>query len=353
MLHAIYTKYLLHFKFPAGTSRGTLDHKETWFVKVWDDADPSKFGLGECALFRGLSMDDRPGYDNKLKECCDHINNRQFLNNELVQWPSIRFGIETALLDLQQGGNRTLFPSSFTQGKVGIPINGLIWMGPVDFVKEQIGEKLNAGFRCLKMKIGAMQLQEELELLKQIRTEFNPADLEIRLDANGAFPSSEALDILKHFSVFTIHSVEQPIKAGNPEKLSELCRLSPIPIALDEELIGKNTLEEKRELLMAVRPDYIILKPALTGGFTGATEWINEAQTLNIGWWITSALESNVGLNAIAQWAYSLGVKVTQGLGTGSLFTNNIPSPLFVKNQEIRMNTGVNWDLSRLDFDER
>lgn len=350
MLHAISEKYLLHFKFPAGTSRGTLNHKETWFVKVWDNTDPLTYGIGECALFRGLSVDDRPDYQNKLKESCEHINHPSLLDKALVQWPSIRFGIETALLDLRQGGSRTLFPSLFTQGRIGIPINGLIWMGSVDFVKKQIGEKLRAGFRCLKMKIGANKLQEELDLLHQIRHEFSPDDLEIRLDANGAFPGSEALQILEQFSVFTIHSMEQPIKAGNLEKLAELCRKSSIPIALDEELIGKNLVEEKRVLLEMVRPQFIIIKPALTGGFTGAMEWINEARALNIGWWITSALESNIGLNAIAQWTYSLDVKVTQGLGTGSLYTNNIPSPLTVKNQEIRMDMDVRWDLSSLKF---
>lgn len=352
MLRSAYTKYLLQFKSPAGTSRGTLRQKETWFVKVWDDVAPAKFGIGECALFKGLSMDDRPEYEDKLKDCCRNVHNDQLSGEDLKLWPSIRFGIETALLDLKQGGTRTLYPSDFTNGIAGIPINGLIWMGSGDFIKKQIGEKLVAGFRCLKIKVGAIQLQEELELLRLIRQEFSPQNLEIRLDANGAFPYSKAVEILEQFSAYTIHSVEQPIKAGNPRWLSEVCKSSPIPIALDEELIGKTTVEEKQELLSLVKPSYIIIKPALTGGFTGAQEWIIEAGARNIGWWITSALESNVGLNAIAQWTYSLNVNVTQGMGTGSLFKNNIVSPLFVKDQELHINNDVTWDLSNIVFNE-
>ena len=353
MLRSTYTRYLLLFKFPAGTSRGIMHHKETWFIKVWDDADPSIFGIGECSLFRGLSMDDHRDYEKKLKESSEHINDPNYLNKELIAWPSIRFGIETALLDLKHDGIRVLFPSLFTKGTSGIPINGLIWMGSIDFMKKQIGEKLNAGYRCLKLKVGAMQLQDELELIRLIRHEFSPHALEIRLDANGAFPSNRALEILKYFSEFNIHSVEQPIKVGNPEALSEICNSSPIPIALDEELIGKNTPEEKRKLLSTIKPQYIIIKPALTGGFSGAREWINEAHALNIGWWITSALESNIGLNAIAQWTYSLDVKVTQGLGTGSLYTNNISSPLFVRNQEICLDPDAGWNLSSIKFNEQ
>lgn len=353
MLKAQYVKYLFQFKFPAGTSRGTLTHKETWFLKVWNDAAPDKFGLGECALFRGLSMDDQPDYEAKLQECCHRINDDEYLRNDLIQWPSIRFGLETALQDLRQGGERILFPSQFTHGDAGIPINGLIWMGSADFVKHQISEKLDQGYRCLKMKIGAMQPEVELDLLRQIRREFNPDALEIRLDANGAYEPSKALDILHQFSSFSIHSVEQPIKPGNIRAMAELCKQSPIPVALDEELIGINSPSRKQSLLTDISPQYIILKPALTGGFTGALEWITEAQKLGIGWWITSALESNVGLNAIAQWTYSLNVDVTQGLGTGSLYTNNIPSPLFIKNQEIRHHPGRTWNLSGIGLNEK
>jgi L-alanine-DL-glutamate epimerase and related enzymes of enolase superfamily len=353
MLNAQYIKYLLRFKFPAGTSRGTLTHKETWFLKVWDDAAPDKFGLGECALFRGLSMDDKPEYEKILQECCSRINDTTFLSEELTQWPSIRFGLETALLDLKLGGERILFPSLFTQGEVGIPINGLIWMGPADFVTQQIAEKLNQGYRCLKMKIGAMQQETELAILRKIRKEFSPETLEIRLDANGAYEPSQALAVLNQFSSFSIHSVEQPIKPGNIRAMAALCQQSPIPVAVDEELIGINTQSRKQSLLTDIKPHYIILKPALTGSFTGALEWITEAEKLGIGWWITSALESNIGLNAIAQWTYSLNISVTQGLGTGSLYTNNIPSPLFIRNQELRYHPGQTWNLSDIGLNEK
>lgn len=353
MLKATYTKYQLLFKTPSGTSRGVMNDKETWFVKVWDDISPSRFGIGECAVFRGLSMDDRPVYEQILAEFCKNIRHDLMNSEELHSWPSIRFAVESALRDLHQGGTRILFPSLFTEGKTGIPINGLIWMGPTDYIKQQITGKLNSGFRCIKIKVGAMQLADELDLLRNIRTEFTPADLEIRLDANGAFSHDKVFQILEQFAGFHIHSIEQPIKAGTPDFHAEVCKRSPIPVALDEELIGKISLQEKRDLLQLIKPAYIIIKPSLTGGFEASKEWINEAHALNIRWWITSALESNIGLNAIAQWTYSLGVKMTQGLGTGSLFINNIPSPLFVEDQAIHYRKDVPWDLSNIHFDER
>lgn len=353
MLLSDFRKYLLYFKFPAGTSRGTLTMKETWFVKIWDAADPTIFGIGECALFKGLSVDDRPDYQKKMAYFCDNINNFPWIEAELTAWPSIKFGLETALCDLKQGGTRILYPSLFTCGDAGIPINGLIWMGSSDFIRQQIREKLDAGFRCLKLKVGAIQLQEEIDLLASIRHEFHSHDLEIRLDANGAFPDAKAVEILEKFADYTIHSMEQPIKAGNPDLMSEICKLSPIPIALDEELIGINSLEAKRELLNLIAPSYIIIKPALTGGFSGAREWIEEAVSRHIGWWITSALESNIGLNAISQWTYKMNVNVIQGLGTGGMFTNNVASPLFVKNQEICFSKENAWDLTGIGFDEQ
>jgi o-succinylbenzoate synthase len=353
VLKATYTKYLLQFKAPAGTSRGILHEKETWFIKIWDDGNPSQYGIGECAIFRGLSMDDHPDYEQTLEGFCKNINYNVLENDRLQKWPSIRFGIESALCDLSKGGNRILFPSKFTEGNTGIPINGLIWMGPDDFVKQQITTKLNAGFRCIKIKVGAAQLSDELDLLKDIRKEFAPGDLEIRLDANGAFPHNKVFEILEQFARFEIHSIEQPIKAGNPEFHAQVCKVSPIPVALDEELIGKTSQQEKHELLKTIKPAYIIIKPALTGGFKASLEWIAEARSLHIGWWVTSALESNVGLNAIAQWTYSLDTKMTQGLGTGSLFFNNIPSPLLVNKQAIYYSKDVPWDLSNIHFDER
>jgi o-succinylbenzoate synthase len=353
MLRADYTKHILQFKLPAGTSRGTMHHKEAWFLKVWEENNPSVSGLGECAVFKGLSYDDSPEYEFKLQGCCQHIHDSERLNTELREWPSMRFGVETALLDLKHGGNHFIFPSAFTAGRDSIPINGLIWMGDPSFMKQQIKNKLEAGFRCLKFKVGAIQLAEELELLRLVRKEFGKDDMEIRLDANGAFSRSDVFTALDKFSEFTIHSIEQPVKAGNRELLAEVCNVSPIPVALDEELIGLNTVDEKRKLLQEVTPKYMIIKPALTGGFSGAQEWIEEAKARKIGWWITSALESNIGLNAIAQWTYSLGVNVTQGLGTGSLYTNNIPSPLIIRGQQLCFDHSLEWDTSNLHFHDR
>jgi o-succinylbenzoate synthase len=353
MLNAIYTKYLLQFKQPAGTSRGILNTKEIWFIKIWDENNPLVFGLGECAVFRGLSCDDKPDYEVVLNECCNKINDSDFLSEKLIHWPSIRFGIETAILDLKNNGIRILFPSEFVSGTNGIPINGLIWMGSMEFIQQQVKEKLNAGYHCLKFKVGSNKLDEELQLLKILRNEFNPDDLEIRLDANGAFPLDNVQNILEKLSKFTIHSIEQPIKPGNIEFLEQLCKSTPIPIALDEELIGINQLKDKKELITKIRPQYIIVKPALTGGFSGAAEWISIATELNTGWWITSALESNIGLNAIAQWTYTLGVKVVQGLGTGSLFTNNISSPLTINNQQLFININIHWDISTIQFNDK
>lgn len=347
MLQASCSKYLLQFKFPAGTSRGVMLDKETWFIKIWNIENPTVFGIGECAVFKGLSVDDRPDYQEKLLECCKNINNREFINH-LETWPSIRFGIESALLDLEHGGNRILFPSQFTQGQAGIPINGLIWMGGHAYMKDQVKKKLEAGFRCIKFKVGAIKPEEELDLLKALRKEYSQNDLTIRLDANGAFTKENVNQSLQQFAQYNIHSIEQPVKAGNLQLMEEVCKTSPIPVALDEELIGINHPEYKEKLLSKLRPAYIILKPALTGGFSGAEEWISLANKHNIGWWITSALESNIGLNAIAQWTYSLHVKTTQGLGTGSLFTNNIPSPLQIKGQELWYNGGSPWDFSRI-----
>jgi o-succinylbenzoate synthase len=346
MLRANYSKYVLHFNLPAGTSRGVLHQKVTWFVKICDMANPSVWGLGECAVFAGLSQDDKPEYENKLKHCCEQINNEELLNATLPDWPSIRFGFETAFFDLKNEGKRILFPSQFTQGIDGIPMNGLIWMGTPDFINQQVKDKLDAGFRCLKFKVGALSFFEEIEMLRQLRNRFHPSELEIRLDANGAFGATDVFEKLNQFARFTIHSIEQPIKAGNPGLLSEVCRLSPIPVALDEELIGINKPEEKKNLLEMVKPQYIIVKPALTGGFSGASEWICLAKDLHIGWWITSALESNVGLNAIAQWTYTLKSEMTQGLGTGSLYSNNIPSPLVCRDQKIFLDPQKTWDTS-------
>ena len=344
MISANYHKYVLNFKIPSGTSRGVLKTKETWFLLL--DKDGKK-GVGECGLFRGLSIDDRPDYENKLQWVCQNINlGLELLLIETIEFPSIQIGLEQAFLSLQATSPFELFPSKFTESKEGININGLIWMGDKQFMKDQIKEKIQQGFQCIKMKIGAIDFQTEIELLKSIRKEFSINDIELRVDANGAFKPKEALDKLKTLSTYDLHSIEQPIKQYQFEEMATLCEKSPLPIALDEELIGVFDVTKKKELLLIIKPQYIILKPSLVGGFKGSEEWIDIAKNLNIGWWITSALESNVGLNAIAQWTSTLGSNMPQGLGTGSLFTNNFESPLEVKKGYLHYSKSKSWNFN-------
>ncbi len=326
MLKASYQKYLLHFKEPAGTSRGILTDKETYFIRVWDDACPDVVGLGECALFRGLSAEDVPEYEDKLKAVCREV---AFVRpDDLRNWSSVRFGLEMALQDLAHGGRGIYFPSLFTEGRQSIEINGLIWMGDRATMLRRIEQKLEAGFRCIKLKIGAIDFEAELSLLRYIRQHFSASEVELRVDANGAFAPGEAMSKLDALARFDLHSIEQPIRQGQWEEMARLCRHAPFPIALDEELIGVDDCARKQQLLDTIHPQYVILKPALCGGFGGAEEWIRLAREAGIGWWVTSALESNVGLNALAQWVATLGVSMPQGLGTGQLFTNNFVSPL-------------------------
>lgn len=326
MKRAEYSRYLLHFKEDAGTSRGVLKEKETFFVKVWDESCPEVFGMGECALFRGLSADDRKNYEEKLEEVCQRIEEVKM--EELEEWSSIRFGVEMALQDLAMGGCQLYFPSAFTEGRQAIEINGLIWMGDKSTMLQRIQQKLEAGFHCIKLKIGAIDFEAELSLLQYIRERFSCEKVELRVDANGAFAPEEAMSKLEALAAFGLHSIEQPIRQGQWEEMAHLCRETPIPIALDEELIGVYGRKKKLELLEKVQPQYIILKPALCGGFSGAREWIELAEKREIGWWVTSALESNIGLNALAQWVATLGNPMPQGLGTGQLYTNNLWSPL-------------------------
>jgi o-succinylbenzoate synthase len=345
---ANYKHYILNFKLASGTSRGILKTKETWFIILNDN---NKTGLGECGLFRGLSIDDRPDYEEKLQWTCNHINlGLNQLLKELTEFPSIQFGLEQAFKSLQSVSPFELFPSEFTSGNSSIPINGLIWMGSETFMKDQIKDKLNAGFNCIKMKIGAIDFDTELTLLKSIRREFSSNDVELRVDANGAFSPEQALEKLKRLSQYDLHSIEQPIKQGQFEEMAKLCEQTPLPIALDEELIGVCSVTKRKELLQIINPQYIILKPSLIGGWQGSLQWIDVAEANGIGWWITSALESNVGLNAIAQWTYTLHSKLPQGLGTGSLFTNNFDSPLQVKNGTLRYVINQNWDMTNLNM---
>ena len=329
-------KHILNFKRPSGTSRGVLTSKETFFLVIEQE---EKKGIGECNLFRGLSADDVPDYEAKLQWVEQHLHlGEKALLEELKTFPSIQFGVEQAFRSVVAPHWYELFPSNFTKGKDAIPINGLIWMGSPNFMKAQIKEKLAQGFRCIKMKIGAIDFEEEYRILKALRNEFSASDIEIRVDANGAFQASEALRYLERLATLQLHSIEQPIRAGQWEAMAELCEQTPLPIALDEELIGIFTREEKQRLLREIQPQYIILKPSLIGGYSGSEEWITLAETLGIGWWVTSALESNIGLNAIAQWTYTLRNPMPQGLGTGALYTNNLPFPLYVKNGHLGFN---------------
>ncbi|WP_188654946.1 o-succinylbenzoate synthase [Yeosuana aromativorans] len=344
MKTATYQKHILQFKQPSGTSRGVLKTKETWFLIINANG---KQGIGECGMFKGLSVDDRPNFEEKLQWVCDNINlDSAILFHELTEFPSIQFGLEMALQSLQAEDPFKLFPSEFTHGKKSIPINGLIWMGTEAFMRQQIRDKIEAGFTCIKMKIGAIDFQTEIELLKSIRNEFSSNDIELRVDANGAFSPTEALDKLNILAELDLHSIEQPIKQGLIEDMTRLCSETPLPIALDEELIGVFSNEIKKELLEIIKPQYIILKPTLVGGFKASDDWIDIAENNNIGWWITSALESNVGLNAIAQYTYTKQSDLPQGLGTGSLFTNNIESPLEVKNGALYYNNLNSWNFN-------
>lgn len=339
---AKYKKNTLKFKRPSGTSRGVMDTKETWFLII---NDGKKTGIGECGILRGLSIDDRPDYEDKLNWVCENIHQGEVkLYKALEEFPSIQMGLETAFLSLKAKNPFKLFPSDFTKGKAAIPINGLVWMGDKEFMSKQIKEKITSGFNCIKMKIGAIDFETEMELLTSVRKEFSAKEIELRVDANGAFTPAEALEKLKRLSELEIHSIEQPIKAGQWEEMARLCDETPLPIALDEELIGIFDVSQKIKLLQTIKPKYIILKPSLIGGFRGSDTWIELAENQNCGWWITSALESNVGLNAIAQYTFTKNSKLPQGLGTGSLFTNNIDSPLEVQNGFLKYNPELLWE---------
>lgn len=340
------TPYNLIFKKPSGTSRGILTSKKIWLLKVWNEESPEVFGLGECALFRGLSAEDRPGYEDVLQSLTPNLPPLPELFEQLRDFPSILFGLETALADLKNGGKRIIYPSPFSEGKSSIRINGLIWMGTKAEMQRQIHEKIEQGFSCIKLKIGAIDFDAELDLLKSIRQEFDAKTIELRVDANGAFSSVDALRKLEALSKLNIHSIEQPIKAGQWQEMAQLCANTPLPIALDEELIGVNDLLQKRLLLEMTRPQYIILKPSLHGGFAGSEEWINLANEQHIDWWATSALESNIGLNAIAQWCATQKNEMLQGLGTGQLYTNNFESPLSLTGENLFYDHQKVWKLN-------
>ncbi|WP_029902895.1 o-succinylbenzoate synthase [Prevotella sp. 10(H)] len=331
MLKTRIIPYNLHFKRPAGTSRGVYHDHQIWYVVISDASQPERWGIGECAPLFDLSCDYNDDYEQTLRYFCQKLEQESALNTESLRpYPSILFGLETAMRQLEQGSFR-LWDTPFARGEQGIPINGLIWMGDYDYMLEQIETKMQQGFRCIKLKIGSIDFDKELDLLHHIRKYYAADKITLRVDANGAFSPDNALDKLKRLTELDLHSIEQPIRAGQWEKMSELVKITPLPIALDEELIGINRLDDKKRLLETIKPQYIILKPTLHGGISGATEWIKLAESMNIGWWITSALESNVGLNAIAQWCATFNPEIPQGLGTGGLYTNNPAFPLFIK----------------------
>jgi len=351
MLQLSYKKHILKFRQPAGTSRGVLRQKTSYYLLVNDTENPGIVGIGECSTIKELSPDPWERYEETLEAVCHGPEPPEYwLQNGLDDFPSIRFGLETALLDWQKDGRRLLFPSAFTMGKKGIPINGLIWMGDADFMKMQIRKKLEAGFRCVKLKIGAIDFEKELELLRMIRQEHDEKELELRVDANGAFAPKEALEKINRLSELGIHSIEQPIRQRQWEEMAKLCEKSPVPIALDEELIGLKTNENIQKMMETIHPQYLVLKPSLLGGFNRSQWYIHAAKQAGAGWWVTSALEGNIGLNAIAQWTFLLKNPMPQGLGTGQLFTNNVPSPLFVQGDQLWFDRENRWDLSLSGF---
>lgn len=332
---------VLHFKQPAGTSRGVYTERRSWFVTV---TDGSAVGVGECAPLPMLSCDDLPNYGEVLRRFCDDVERTGEIDFEAMRdYPSMLFGIETALQAIRPTATSPsvprLFDTAFSRGEVGIPINGLVWMGTFEEMQQRIEQKLEQGFRCVKLKIGAIDFDHELELLKQIRSRFGHREVELRVDANGAFRyEDDALYKLELLSQYALHSIEQPIPAGQWAYMAELCRDAPLPIALDEELIGINDPDQKRQMLNIIRPAYIVLKPSLHGGMAGTREWVEIARDMSIGSWITSALESNVGLNAIAQLCSSIygdDITMPQGLGTGQLFTDNIAMPLEIRGNRL------------------
>lgn len=340
-MQARFKKHRLYFKRPSGTSRGILTYKDSWFLVLHAHG---KTGIGECSILEGLSPDDPQRIEAVLSSLCSALEAGNTLP-DLTVWPAIQMGLETALCSLEGTHSFSLYPSKFTQGKGAIPINGLVWMGTFESMNTQIRNLLKAGYNCIKLKIGALDFERELDLLAQLRKEFTEKEVILRVDANGAFQPDEALEKLNRLSEFEVHSIEQPIGTNQWQKMADLCSKTPVPIALDEELIGPHTAESKQQLLEEIKPQFIILKPSLLGGFKEADQWIQYADNLAIGWWITSALESNIGLNAIAQWTYLKEVSGHQGLGTGSLFTNNISSPLRIKKGCLMLDNSLHWEV--------
>jgi o-succinylbenzoate synthase len=349
MLRARWIEHTLHPRFELGTSKGVITDRTVWYLMARHSERPEVQGMGEAALFPGHSKEYPADVKAKLLElCADTSNWEQRLTTDLVDVPSVRFAVEQCLRDLQVGGSKNLFPSDFTIGRNAIPINGLVWMGDKSTMKQRIREQIDGGYTTVKMKIGAIGLADELDLLRAVRKEFSEHDLILRVDANGAFSAAQAPEVLQQLAEIRVHSIEQPVAPGLYEVMADLCASSPVPVALDEDLIGSNSTEAKVDLLESVRPQFIVIKPSLVGGWAATQEWIDLANVRNIGWWITSALESSIGLNAIAQYTATLGVTIAQGLGTGRVYANNIPSPLEASRGLLHYSPEVEWDLSSL-----
>lgn len=359
ILHAVqFTSepFDLDFKFEAGTSRGVLTQKRAYWVKASQKGDGDTFGIGEAAPLPKLSIDDIPDFESILADLCHTLSDARIPAREtqILDWveqhipqelPSVRFAFETALLDLANGGKRTVFDSPFVQDHESIAINGLIWMGNKEDMLAQIEQKLQDGFTCIKIKIGALDFEQECSLLEFIRARFSNKQIELRVDANGAFTPEEAMHKLEKLSAYALHSIEQPIRQGQLDEMEQVCIASPVPVALDEELIGVFGLDNKRMLLEKLKPSYIIIKPSLLGGIKESAAWIELASALGIEWWITSALEGNVGLNAIAQFTATYQPRLPQGLGTGQLFHNNVESPLTVARGELFYDKKKSWGI--------
>ncbi len=347
MLKAAWARHRLNFRFKAITSRGSMMWRDTYFIKVWDDASAGPYGIGEASPLRGLSRDDVPGFEDALTRVCAAPKAAVAdAHMTLRDWPSIRFALETAVADLSNGGRRIIYPSEWTAGDASLTINGLVWMGNADEMARRMEEKVAQGFNCIKIKIGGIDFESELRIIETMRRVAPRAQL--RLDANGAFAPHEALARLDRLARYDIHSIEQPIRQGQRDEMRRICRESPIPIALDEELISLPTAD--MDYLSDVRPAYIILKPTLLGGLSASAGWIEAAEEVGTGWWVTSALESDIGLNAIAQWTATLRPTLPQGLGTGQLYTNNIPSPLRLHGERLMLDPDASWQIPQLDW---
>jgi o-succinylbenzoate synthase len=350
-------KKTFRFSFDARTSRGQMKDKTSWFIKVWNETNPSVAGIGECGPLPGLSIDDRPELEETLLATLHQLEQLTsdvdlVLPGEIVPrgFPSLVFAVETALRDLSYGGRRIILDNKFSKG-YKIPINGLIWMGDFDFMWQQVEEKISKGFTCIKLKVGGIDFDLECELLGRIRRKFHAEKITLRLDANGAFTTENVGHRLQTLARFGIHSIEQPLKAGHP-LTKDLCADSPIPIALDEELIGQEIRSQKEEMLDRLKPQFIVIKPSLHGGLSGTDEWIQLAGERGVGWWITSALESNIGLNAICQLAANYPLQIPQGLGTGLIYERNVPSPLTVDGGSIFVDPKYEWNVEMIKNDE-